>query len=107
MTTKVGIIVNPSSGKDIRRLVAFARVCDNMEKVNTVIRSILGLTSVGVEEILINPDSFGIGSRAIDKLKEMPEIKTKGYLNSIYLLNMPVTGTSSDSTKAAEITASA
>jgi predicted polyphosphate/ATP-dependent NAD kinase len=103
MKTKVGIIVNPSSGKDIRRLVAFARVCDNMEKVNIVLRAIMGLVSVGIDEILIMPDTFGTGSRAIETLMETPEINIKNFFDSISLLNMPVTGTSSDSVKAAEI----
>ncbi|MDI9377286.1 MAG: ATP-NAD kinase, partial [Synergistota bacterium] len=32
--TLVGIIANPASGKDIRRLVAHGSVFDNIEKVN-------------------------------------------------------------------------
>jgi predicted polyphosphate/ATP-dependent NAD kinase len=32
----VGIIANPASGKDIRRLVAYGSVFDNNEKVNIV-----------------------------------------------------------------------
>jgi predicted polyphosphate/ATP-dependent NAD kinase len=31
----VGIIANPASGKDIRRLVAYGSVFDNNEKVNS------------------------------------------------------------------------
>ena len=36
MGGKVGIIANPASGKDIRRLVAFGSVFDNEEKVSIV-----------------------------------------------------------------------
>ncbi|WP_222927512.1 hypothetical protein [Biomaibacter acetigenes] len=32
----IGIIANPASGKDIRRLVAHATIIDNNEKVNIV-----------------------------------------------------------------------
>ncbi|HEY5871002.1 MAG TPA: ATP-NAD kinase, partial [Candidatus Tectomicrobia bacterium] len=39
----VGIIANPSSGKDIRRLVAHGSVFNNNEKVNIVRRVLLGL----------------------------------------------------------------
>jgi len=48
----VGIIANPASGKDIRRLVAYGSVFDNNEKVNVVRRVILGLDSMGVKEIV-------------------------------------------------------
>ena len=52
----VGIIANPASGKDIRRLVAHATVCDNMEKVNLLRRILLGLQAAGVDRVLIMPD---------------------------------------------------
>lgn len=65
----VGIIANPASGKDIRRLVAHGSVFDNDEKVSIVRRVLLGLDAVGVEHVWIMPDSFGIGNRARDGLK--------------------------------------
>lgn len=66
--TTVGIIANPASGKDIRRLVAHGSVFDNDEKVNIVRRVLLGLEATGVERVLVMPDSFGIGHRARDGL---------------------------------------
>lgn len=65
----VGIIANPAAGKDIRRLVAHASVFDNNEKVNIVRRVLLGLDAVGVERVLLMPDYFGIGAKALDGLK--------------------------------------
>ena len=65
----VGIIANPASGKDIRRLVAHGSVFDNDEKVSIVRRVLLGLDAVGVERVWIMPDSFGIGLKALDPLK--------------------------------------
>ncbi|MBP2666785.1 MAG: kinase, partial [Firmicutes bacterium] len=41
----VGIIANPASGKDIRRLVAYGTIFDNQEKANIVRRLILSLAS--------------------------------------------------------------
>jgi hypothetical protein len=64
----VGIIANPASGKDIRRLVAYGSVFDNNEKVNIVKRVILGLDAMGVQEIIFMPDYFGIGVRAMEDL---------------------------------------
>ncbi len=65
----VGIIANPAAGKDIRRLVAHASVFDNHEKVNILRRVLLGLDAVGVEHVLLMPDFFGIGPKALDGLK--------------------------------------
>lgn len=65
----VGIIANPASGKDIRRLVAHGSVFDNNEKVNIVRRVLLGLDAMGVERVLIMPDRFGIGFQALDRVE--------------------------------------
>lgn len=67
--TTVGIIANPASGKDIRRLVAHGSVFDNNEKVNIVRRVLLGLDAMGVERVLIMPDRFGIGFQALDRVE--------------------------------------
>ena len=40
--SKIGIIANPASGKDIRRLVAYASITDNIKKANLLRRIILG-----------------------------------------------------------------
>ena len=61
----VGIIANPASGKDIRRLVAHGSVFDNHEKVNIVRRVLLGLEAAGVTDVLFMPDYFGIVSKAV------------------------------------------
>lgn len=90
----IGIIANPASGKDIRRLVAFGSVFDNHEKVNIVRRVILGLDSMGVHEVFFMPDHFGIGIRAMEDL----EVSLKTFF-----LEMTVEGTQEDSTKAAEM----
>ena len=63
--TTVGIIPNPASGKDIRRLVALGLTVDNNEKVNIVRRVLLGLQSAGVDEVVIMPDYFAIGRRRL------------------------------------------
>jgi hypothetical protein len=90
----VGIIANPASGKDIRRLVAYGSVFDNNEKVNIVRRVLLGLDSTGVDEVLIMPDYFGIGMKA----KEGLDIRLK-----VGFLDMPMGGDQDDSTRAAAL----
>ena len=78
----VGIIANPASGRDIRRLVAHGAVFNNDEKVNIVRRVLLGLEAVGVGRVLFMPDSFSIGLKALDGLQTeldasiLPMLKT-------------------------------
>jgi predicted polyphosphate/ATP-dependent NAD kinase len=56
----VGVIANPASGRDIRRLVAGASVFDNTEKGNMVYRFMVGLGAVGVERVLMMPAASGL-----------------------------------------------
>jgi len=97
--SKVGIIANPASGKDIRRLVAYASIMDNNEKTNQMRRIILGIDATGVDEILIMPDYYGLGERAMDGLGSR-KLKTR-----VSLLDMPMSYTSEDSSRAAELMA--
>jgi len=66
--TTVGIIANPASGKDIRRLVAFGSSFDNQEKVRIVRRVLLGLAAMGVDRITYMQDYFGIVERARERM---------------------------------------
>ena len=95
--SKVGIIANPASGKDIRRLVAYASIMDNVEKTNQLRRIILGIDAMGVSEILIMPDYYGLGQRALDG------IGRGGIKAKVSIIDMPVTYTHEDSTLAAEL----
>jgi predicted polyphosphate/ATP-dependent NAD kinase len=90
----VGIIANPASGRDIRRLVAHGSVFDNDEKANIVRRILHGLEAVGVERVWIMPDDFGIGVKALDGLRLELDVS---------LLAMPVTHSEEDSRRAAAL----
>jgi predicted polyphosphate/ATP-dependent NAD kinase len=61
---RVGLIVNPHAGRDVRRLVAPAGSLTNHERVNLVRRLLVGLQAAGVHEILYMPDRYGIVARA-------------------------------------------
>jgi predicted polyphosphate/ATP-dependent NAD kinase len=92
---KVGIIANPASGKDIRRLVSQATMISNVEKSNIMKRVILGVDSIGVDEILIMPDCECLGVIALQGLKHHL-LATK-----ISFLDMEIEGTQEDSIQAA------
>ncbi|HAQ40551.1 MAG TPA: ATP-NAD kinase [Clostridiales bacterium] len=71
----IGIIANPASGKDIRRLVSHATVIDNNEKINIVERIVLGAQALGVERVYMMPDSYNMGYRVEDALNTCNELK--------------------------------
>lgn len=56
----VGVVANPASGRDIRRLVSGASVFDNAEKGNMVYRLMVGLGAAGVKRILVMPAASGL-----------------------------------------------
>ncbi|MFN8456289.1 MAG: NAD(+)/NADH kinase [Anaerolineae bacterium] len=98
MTATVGIIANPASGKDIRRLVAHGSVFDNREKINIIRRALRGLDALGIPHVLAMPDSFGLVAHAQEKA---------GVALPVELLEMPLTNTAQDSTVAARLMAEA
>jgi hypothetical protein len=65
----VGIIANPASGKDIRRLVAHGSTFDNNEKINIVRRALLGVAATGATHVAYLPDTYAIVSRAAAPLQ--------------------------------------
>ena len=93
--TTVGIIANPSSGKDIRRIVAQGWVVSNQEKIAIVRRLLRGLEAASVERVLFMPEPLGIGSSALDSLGETT-LRAE-------TLAMDVTAKQEDSTRAAHL----
>ena len=92
----VGIIANPASGKDIRRLIASGTVVTNQEKINIIIRMVRAMDALGVEQVFIMPDPSHIGRRVIDEIGD--ELDT----TELAILEMPyILGTWKDSFRAA------
>lgn len=89
----IGIIANPASGKDIRRIVAHGSTFDNHEKINIVRRVLLAASELGVERVYYLPDLFGIVPRAADGVE---------LLCALEPLPMPVLGNPGDSLEAAQ-----
>ena len=57
-----GIVANPLSGRDIRRLVTQASVFPTAEKANMIQRMLPALESVGVHRVLLSTDLGGISA---------------------------------------------
>lgn len=89
----LGIIVNPASGKDIRRVIAHASVFDNQEKKNIVRRAILGAVAAGAEEFLYLHDQYALVEAALD------DLDVEASFRPVFT---PNTGSAIDSVRAAE-----
>lgn len=89
--TRVGIIVNPASGHDIRRLISAATVVDNSEKGAMTVRLLSGLGATGVDEVLMMPADLTV-SRAIDRIARSLVVQgLTAPLPSLTWLDLPTT----------------
>lgn len=61
----VGLVANPMSSKDIRRLTGLARVIDVEEKANLVARLLVGIGSVSGVAVTALDDTAGLVRRAV------------------------------------------
>ncbi len=84
----VGVLANPASGKDVRRLVAHASPTSDASKIGVVRRAVLGAIAGGAKRVLVAPDSHQISERAIADLELADEHATA----SVELLGEPVLG---------------
>ncbi|MEC8596197.1 MAG: NAD(+)/NADH kinase [SAR324 cluster bacterium] len=71
---RVGILANPASGRDIRRVISKASVFPTAEKCNMIQRLLGALTVCGVDEAWMMPDKGGIAS-VIKRFGQTPEGK--------------------------------
>ncbi|HEY1970006.1 MAG TPA: NAD(+)/NADH kinase [Pseudonocardia sp.] len=69
----IGIVANPMSGRDIRRLVSRASVFPNAEKTNMALRLISAAGALGVATVHMSTDAMGVAAgvlRAAGKRRE-------------------------------------
>ncbi|MFZ7121437.1 MAG: NAD(+)/NADH kinase, partial [Eubacteriaceae bacterium] len=94
---KIGVIINPNSGKDIRRIFSYAQTIGNNEKANLVERMILGAQDLGVQDIFIMADYYNIGSSIKSVLTENGDLKA-----NLNILDFKPKGNEHDTIKASE-----
>lgn len=87
----VGIIANPQSGKDLRRLTSAAGQVSDGVKVDIVRQLVLGALEAGVERVLLTADRGNLGARA-----------SVEFDSRVELLDGPATGSRLDSVDGAE-----
>lgn len=93
----IGIILNPFSGKDLRRLTTNASIVTNQEKVNKVFRMILSMNSFGIEKVWLMPDAFSVNDSVLAKMKSRPDLDIE-----VEVLDFEPYGTYLDTMHAAE-----
>jgi len=78
----VGVVANPLSGRDIRRLVTQASVFPTAEKASMIQRMLTAFQAVGVDRVLLSIDLGGISAavlRAIGQRRSqgaaLPEVE--------------------------------
>ncbi|MFV0385471.1 MAG: ATP-NAD kinase family protein [Paracoccus sp. (in: a-proteobacteria)] len=99
---KVGIIANPISARDIRRVISHAGNLPINDRANIVLRMLASLAATGVEEVLMMPENGGIRfhlMRSIDREERLGH----SVFPRIRYLDMEVTATAEDSARAARM----
>lgn len=99
--TVVGLVANPASGRDVRRLVARASVFPNSEKCNMALRVLLSLGATGVGRVLVMPDLDGLNAGlrlALGKLAA----RSAGRLPAVEFLDTAVERNASDTVRAVQ-----
>lgn len=94
MRGKVGVIVNPDAGKDIRRLIARASFSSNFWKVELARRVVVGLDAAGVSEVMLMHDICGLGEDVVSDLNGVIAAK-------LTIVDTPCSGTARDTIVAA------
>lgn len=96
----VGIIANPVSARDIRRVIANASSLQITDRANIVLRVLASLKATGIEDVLMMPEQGGIRfhverafSRAIESERD--------HFPRLHHIDMPITGTVEDTHRAA------
>lgn len=98
----IGIIANPVSARDIRRVVAHAGNMQITERANIILRLLAGLGAVGVERVLMMPENAGIRSHVMRALQRSSNMGEARFPQLDYL-EMPVSSCSEDSITAARM----
>src|SRR5262245_41597325 len=99
---RVGIIANPVSARDIRRVIANATSLQITDRANIVLRVLASLKASGIDDVLMMPESGGVRHHVMRGLQRSRNLGEHEFPNVTYL-DMPVTGTVTDTILAAQL----
>jgi predicted polyphosphate/ATP-dependent NAD kinase len=96
----VGVIANPASGRDIRRLVAGASVFGNADKAGMFFRLLAGLGAAGVGRVVMLPAADGLSTtlhRHLHARHTVPAFHGAGPFPDLEEIDVALDGTARDS----------
>lgn len=102
MAPTVGIIANPVSARDIRRVIANATSLQITDRANIVLRVLACLKASGVGQVVMMPENGGIRhhvGRGVERSRNLGEHE----FPDLSYLDMTVTGTVEDTIRAADL----
>jgi predicted polyphosphate/ATP-dependent NAD kinase len=102
----VGIIANPASARDIRRVVANATGLQIADRANIVLRVLAALASCGIKRVLMMPETGGIRGHVVRGIERSRNQRESRY-PVVSFLDIPITGTVEDTKLAARVMRSA
>jgi predicted polyphosphate/ATP-dependent NAD kinase len=92
----VGVIANPASGRDIRRLTTHASVFPTAEKANMIVRLLAGLGALGVERVLTLRDKTGVAALLMRALETHAAVESRQRWPEVEFLPLPFTDSVAD-----------
>lgn len=96
----VGVIANPVSARDIRRVIANATSLQIADRANIVLRILACLRHFGIGRVVMMPDTGGVRSHVKRGLHQSAN-RGDGRFPAVEWLDMAVTATADDSIEAA------
>jgi predicted polyphosphate/ATP-dependent NAD kinase len=96
----IGIVANPLSGRDIRRLVARASVFPTAEKANMILRMLAPFGMLGVDRVLLNTDLGGISAAVLRAVRAHRADRDPPWPEVSFLEDDPITQSADDTTLA-------
>jgi predicted polyphosphate/ATP-dependent NAD kinase len=97
----IGIIANPVSARDIRRVIAHANNLQIADRVNILLRLLASAGSCGVDRVLVMPDRGGISAMLSRSLEREGRISPR--FPQVEFLDMEVSSTVDDTFRAARL----
>ncbi|MDO4637547.1 MAG: NAD(+)/NADH kinase [Lautropia sp.] len=94
--TRIGLIANPVSARDVRRVISHAAGLTLGERVGMLLRILHTLAACGVDEVLLMPEREGLRAMLARQLHSRPVPRLRW-------LEMPVQANTGDSTRAARL----
>ncbi|WP_313431860.1 NAD(+)/NADH kinase, partial [Pseudomonas sp.] len=90
----IGIIANPASGRDLRRLTSNAGLYSSTDKASVIQRLLAAFGTTGVAEVLLPTDMTGIAAAVLKA--SLGPVAQDQHWPRLALLDLPLTQTVSD-----------